>query len=280
MAARERQRLDRGWDDAGDWWGLGAFLLLLALLAVAELIIPARQVAREDARRLPTNFGFGLINGGLAAMLPLSAVIAAEWARGEGIGLFNLVAVPAPITITATVLLRSLLAYLLHRLFHASPWLWRIHRVHHCDTALDLSTGFRSHPLELMLIAAGASAAAILLGLSPEALLAYELAAIALVLATHANWRLPERVDRPLRWLLVTPAMHHVHHSAHQPETDSNYGEVFSVWDRLLGTYSRPEQRATIRLGLGERYDPEAAKLAAQLLLPLRDPSAGPLKSR
>ena len=261
-------------------WGLGAFMLLLVSLAAAELLMPARQGAQESVGRLPTNFGFGLINAGLATLLPLSAVIAAEWARGEGIGLFNIVAVPTAIAIAATVLLRSLLAYLLHRLFHASPLLWRIHRVHHCDTALDISTGFRSHPLELVLVAASASAAAILLGLSPEALLAYELAAIALVLATHANWRLPERLDRALRWLLVTPAMHHVHHSAHQPETDSNYGEVFSVWDRLLGTYSRPEGCHAIRLGLGDRYDAEAGKLAAQLLLPLRHPDTQAVKSR
>jgi sterol desaturase/sphingolipid hydroxylase (fatty acid hydroxylase superfamily) len=254
----------------GTWLGVGLFLLLMALLAAAELIAPARREATEAPGRLPTNFGFGLINGALATLLPLSGVVAAGWARQQGIGLFNMVSMPIAALVLATLALRSLLAYGLHRLFHRSPLLWRVHRVHHCDTALDLSTGFRSHPIELALVAGTAAAAAALLGLSPEALLAYEIAAIAVVLGTHANVKIPERLDRALRSLLVTPAMHHVHHSAHQPQTDSNYGEVLSIWDRLFGTYSAP--RADIRLGLGDYYDGDAASLPRQLLLPFGAP--------
>jgi sterol desaturase/sphingolipid hydroxylase (fatty acid hydroxylase superfamily) len=254
----------------GTWLGLGLFLVLMALLAVAELIAPARREATEAPGRLPTNFGFGLINGALATLLPLSGVVAAGWAREQGIGLFNMVSMPAAALVLATLVLRSLLAYWIHRLFHRSPLLWRVHRVHHCDTALDLSTGFRSHPIELALVAGIAAAAAVLIGLSPEALLAYEIAAIAVVLGTHANVKIPERLDRALRSLMVTPAMHHVHHSAHQPQTDSNYGEVLSIWDRLFGTYSAP--RTDIRLGLGDFYDGDAASLPRQLLLPFGAP--------
>jgi sterol desaturase/sphingolipid hydroxylase (fatty acid hydroxylase superfamily) len=254
----------------GSWLGLALFLVLLAALAAAELIAPARREAAEASGRLPTNFGFGLINGALATLLPLSAVIAAGWAREQGIGLFNVYPLPMAALVLATFAMRSLLAYWLHRLFHRSLWLWRVHRVHHCDTALDLSTGFRSHPIELALVAGSAAAAAVLLGLSPEALLAYEIAAIVVVLGTHANFKISERLDRALRSLLVTPAMHHVHHSAHQPQTDSNYGEVLSLWDRLFGTYSEP--RTDIRLGLGDSYDGEAASLPRQLLLPFGAP--------
>jgi sterol desaturase/sphingolipid hydroxylase (fatty acid hydroxylase superfamily) len=176
--------------------------------------------------------------------------------------------------IAATIALRSLAAYGLHVLAHKSSWLWRVHRVHHADTAVDLSTGFRHHPLELLYVATCYLALAVLLGLSPAALIAYEGAAVLLSLWTHANLRLPSAAERLLGTVLVTPALHHVHHSAHQPETDSNYGELFSVWDRLFGTLKRldVDQLRAMRPGLGSDHDIAAPHLGRQLLLPLRDP--------
>jgi sterol desaturase/sphingolipid hydroxylase (fatty acid hydroxylase superfamily) len=150
-----------------------------------------------------------------------------------------------------------------------------VHRVHHADTAVDLSTGFRHHPLELLYVAVCYLAMAVVLGLSPIALIAYEGAAVLLSLWSHANLRLPQAADRLLAAVLVTPALHHVHHSAHQTETDSNYGELFSLWDRLFGTLTRldEDQLRAMRAGLGAEHDAAAAHLGRQLLLPLRDPS-------
>ena len=146
-----------------------------------------------------------------------------------------------------------------------------MHRVHHADTAIDLSTGFRSHPGEALLLALARAAVAIAFGFSVPALMIAETLAIAFTMWSHANLRLPDRLDRALRLLLVTPAMHHVHHSARRAETDSNYGEVFSLWDRLFGTYrsSNGESLARTRFGLGDEHDRDAASILRQLTGPL-----------
>lgn len=254
------------------WQGGAALLVLLSLLAAAEAIAPSRPFRDGSARRLATNFGFGLVNFGLSSLLPLSSLAAAMWARESGFGLFNAMPTVPLLLVVVTLGARSLLGYVLHRLFHLVPLLWRIHRVHHADPAIDLSTGFRSHPVEILIVAAAAAALAAGLGLSPEALLAYELAGTAVFVASHADIRLPEALDRPLRALFVTPAMHHVHHSCRRRETDSNFGELFSVWDHVFGSYVRleREQLRAMRPGLGDGFDAGAASFAGQMLLPFR----------
>ena len=255
-----------------EWLPFLAYGLLLIALAAAETLLPLHRTSEEAGGRIATNFAMGLLNAALLAALPLSSVIPAEWAREMKVGLFNAVATPALIAFSATIAIRSLAGYALHRLSHAVPLLWRVHRVHHCDTAVDLSTGFRNHPIETLFMAVGLALAATVFGLSVPALLAYEIAAACFVLWGHANLRLPAGLDRALGWLLVTPAMHHVHHSARQPETDSNFGEVFSLWDRVFGTYRHLDaaEIAAMRIGLGESSDREAGRLVAQLCAPLR----------
>ena len=148
---------------------------------------------------------------------------------------------PRPLVpaVALTLIVRSLASYGLHRAAHSVPLLWRLHRVHHCDTAVDLSTGLRHHPGELLYVAAVLAALAILCGFSVPALAGYELAASVFALWTHANLRLPARAEHALGWLFATPALHHVHHSAARAETDSNYGECLILWDRLFGTCRR-----------------------------------------
>ena len=264
------------WLGAGaDWLPMAAFWLLLFGLLACEALLPLHRAPAEPKGRLTANFGLGLLNAALFATLPLSTVIAADWAEERGVGAMNALAVPAAASFAATILLRSLAAYGLHRLAHRVPLLWRMHRVHHADVAVDLSTGFRHHPLELLFVAAAHAALAILIGLSVPALIAYEAAAVALTLWSHANLRLPQAAERGLTLLLVTPAAHHVHHSARQAETDSNYGEVLTLWDRLFGTWRRlgADELAAMRVGLGERHDATAAGLVRQLAAPFgRDP--------
>jgi sterol desaturase/sphingolipid hydroxylase (fatty acid hydroxylase superfamily) len=257
--------------DGGAWLLFAGFWLLLLALAAAEALRPLHLEPVEARGRLVTNFAMGLIAAALYTLLPLTSVAAAQWAGAGDFGLLNTAPVPAPVAAVATLLAWSLVNYWLHRIFHLWPWLWRLHRVHHSDTAVDLSTGFRNHPGEVLATALARAALAGALGLSVPALIAYEAAAFASTMWGHANLRLPARVDRTLRWLLVTPAMHHVHHSAARLETDSNYGELLSVWDRVFGTYrqSDAEALATARLGLGDGADEGASSLRRQLLAPL-----------
>jgi len=256
---------DAGWLLVALFWGS------LLSLAVAEIWRPLHAGRPEPKGRIPGNIALGLINAGIALLLPVSTVFSAEWAAQHGVGLLNQTAPPLLLAIPATVAVRSLATYVIHRLSHRLPWLWRIHRVHHADTALDLSTGFRNHPLELLVVAPWLALATVTFGLDPVTLLAYETAAVVFSLWDHANVRLPDRADRTLRAALITPAMHHVHHSAVPAETDSNYGDVFSLWDRLFGTYRGldDEALAAMRIGLGDDFDPGASSLAQQLKLPL-----------
>jgi sterol desaturase/sphingolipid hydroxylase (fatty acid hydroxylase superfamily) len=257
--------------DGAAWLLFGGFWLLLFALAAAETLRPLHAEPVEARGRLLTNFAMGLIAAALYTLLPLTSVAAAQWAATENFGLLNAAQAPTAAGAAATLLAWSLANYWLHRIFHFWPWLWRLHRVHHSDTAVDLSTGFRNHPGEVLATALARAALAGCLGLSVPALIAYEAAAFASAMWSHANLRLPGRADHILRWLLVTPAMHHVHHSADRCETDSNFGELLSVWDRLFGTYRASDAAtlATSRIGLGESADEGSASLPRQLLSPL-----------
>jgi sterol desaturase/sphingolipid hydroxylase (fatty acid hydroxylase superfamily) len=193
----------------------------------------------------------------------------------------NLVALPAVVAIVGTVLLRSLATYGVHRLSHAVPLLWRVHRVHHSDTRLDLSTGFRNHPLDLAIAAPCLALATIACGLNATTLIAYESVSVIFTLWSHTNVRLPDRVDRALRTMVVTPAMHYVHHSSRRDEHDSNYGDVLSLWDRLFGTYRIVPADALVACdyGLGDASDEEAASLVRQLRSPFETSRAVALPS-
>jgi sterol desaturase/sphingolipid hydroxylase (fatty acid hydroxylase superfamily) len=256
--------------DGASWIPLCGFALLLVLLTVAEMWRPLHVGRDEPKGRIGGNVAMGVINAGLGSLLPVSSVLAAAWAAQHGAGLMNRIALPVVVVIIATVVVRNLATYAIHRLSHAVPLLWRFHRVHHADVRLDLSTGFRNHPLELLFVAPWLAAVTIALGLDAATVTAYEAVAIAFSLWTHANLDLPGGLDRWLRVGLVTPAMHHVHHSSRRCETDSNYGDVLSVWDRMFGTYVdlTPHALRATRFGLGDSFDVGAAHLIHQLRSP------------
>ena len=256
-------------------WFIG-FWLFVSFLFSLETLVPAFQRQPERSYRWPTNFGFGLINAGLVAIAPVSTISAAEWASRTGVGLLNQVAMPLWASMGGTLAVYSLTSYLIHVMEHKTPWLWRIHRVHHLDTHLDVSTSQRHHPLELMVNVLILVAVTIAFGLSSWFVFIYEAADAAVNILTHANIRLPGRLDRIVRWVFVTPNMHSLHHSSHQPETDSNYGTVFTLWDRFFGTY-RAEPvwgYGKLQLGLKEIRDDRAWKFWWQMkspALPLKD---------
>ena len=252
-------------------WFTFAWLTMIVALIALELLIPAFGRNPDRSDRWPTNCGLGVVNALLAIAIPVSIIAAAEWAASQGLGLFNQIATPLWLAILASIAVRSLAAYLLHIAFHKLPMLWRVHRVHHLDQHVDVTTSFRSHPVEFAATLITLIGVAVVFGLNPWAIAAYEIADAALNLASHANLRLPERMDRMARWVFVTPNMHCLHHSSFKPETDSNYGTVFSFWDRLFGTYSAAPKAGweTMQFGLDEIRDQRAARFWWQIGSPL-----------
>jgi sterol desaturase/sphingolipid hydroxylase (fatty acid hydroxylase superfamily) len=259
------------------WLPFVGFLALLIVLFAAELSMPLRLDPQEGRGRLLANFGLGIVNALILSALPFSAILAAEWAHAHRVGLLNLISVPQSILIVATFAIWSLAVYAIHVLSHRVPLLWRIHRIHHCDTAVDLSTGVRHHPLEPLYVAIILTGPAALLGVDPAAIAAYAAINAGFALWSHANMRLPDGLDRALRLLLVTPAVHNVHHSSRQAETDSNYGDVFTIWDRLFGTYRTVPHSGLVemRVGLGQAHDPGSGNIWVQLRLPLEPAARG-----
>lgn len=248
-----------------------AFYGAMVLLGLAEIVAPAFQRDAKRGRRWPANFSLALTNFALVAILPISSVFSAEWARLHGIGLLNQMPEWAGTAAVVTLFATSLTGYAVHVLMHKAPLLWRLHRVHHLDTHIDVSTSLRSHPAELIFTVLVTVLVSVGLGMASWVLILYELAEALINLFSHANIRLPEWLDRILRLLLVTPNMHCIHHSSYQPETDSNYGGVFSIWDRLFGTYSTAPIHgyANMEIGLGEVRDSRASDFLWQLSSPV-----------
>ena len=263
------------------WSGALPLWTALILLVAAEMWRPLLDRPEEPRGRIAGNVAMGIVNAGLSLVLPVSTVFSAEWAARHQIGLMNVVVLPTAAAIAATLLLRSLATYGVHRLSHIVPLFWRVHRVHHSDTRLDLSTGFRNHPLDLAIAAPCLALATIACGLSASTLIAYEAVSVVFSLWTHTNVRLPERLDRALRTILVTPAMHYVHHTRLREEYDSNYGDMLSLWDRLFGTYRvvAADVLVTREYGLGDASDAEAASFVRQIRSPFDSASAVGLPS-
>lgn len=253
-----------------------AFFGVLAVMGALEAVAARRE--RGRFRRWPANWGLTALNIVLLGALPLSGLAVADLAREKGWGLLNHPAVPLGAALVLGFLARSLISYGVHVAMHKVPLLWRVHRVHHGDTALDVSTTVRFHPLEFAIQVPVVTAALLLLGIHPIVVVVYEIFDAGMNVFTHANLRLKHRLERALSLVLVTPGMHRIHHSAAQPETDSNYGAALSFWDRAFGTFraADPAALAAVRVGLAEYTEREARDFLAQLRLPFRRETRAP----
>ncbi|MEM9523922.1 MAG: sterol desaturase family protein [Pseudomonadota bacterium] len=253
---------------------LSVFLGMLAVMAVWELAAPRRRLDMPRLVRWTNNLGLVVLDTVLVRLLfPVLAVGLALIAQDRGWGLFNLVAVPEWLALAASVLLLDLAIYFQHVVFHATPALWRLHRVHHADLDCDVTTGLRFHPVEVIVSMIIKMAVVVALGAPAVAVLAFEVILNATALFTHGNARIPARMDRVLRWALVTPDMHRVHHSVHRQETDSNFGFSLSCWDRLFGTYRAAPRdgHRDMRIGLEHFRTSRELWLDRMLIQPLRD---------
>jgi sterol desaturase/sphingolipid hydroxylase (fatty acid hydroxylase superfamily) len=252
---------------------LGCFVLALLAMALWEALAPRRTQLIGRLLRWPNNVALVVLNTFVARLLfPLAAVGIAFLAQTKGWGLFNIVASPAWLAIPGAVLLLDLTIYGQHVLFHALPFLWRLHRMHHADLEFDVTTGVRFHPGEIVISMLIKLAAVLVLGAAPVAVLVFEVVLNATSLFNHGNVRLPALLDRVLRLFVVTPDMHRVHHSIDRRETDSNYGFNVPWWDRLFGTYRDQPVLGHVDMMLGiDRFrEPRELWLDRMLWQPLR----------
>jgi sterol desaturase/sphingolipid hydroxylase (fatty acid hydroxylase superfamily) len=252
-----------------------AFTLTLSILLLWEWGAPARRRALSRGTRWSTNFLLGAVGTGLASLVPpAGAVGAALLAARHGIGLFNAAPLPLFVATLASVALLDVSVYLQHRLFHEANWLWRVHRVHHADPELDVSTAVRFHPVEILLYLLIKITVVVAFGMPAGAVLAFEVLLNATAMFNHANLSLPRVWERALRVVLVTPAMHRVHHSPIGGEAGSNFGFSVSWWDRLFGTYRAPTPIALgspALIGLPDAPpQPEHVRFFAVMRMPFR----------
>ncbi len=249
---------------------LAVFLLLFALLALAEHLRPRRPLSVSKPARWRVNLAIVAIDTLVARLLlPVAPFALAAWLQGRGWGLFNALSFSGPLAILAGILLLDLTIYSQHRLFHRTPLLWRIHRMHHTDLDLDVSSGTRFHPVEIILSLAIKLVAVAIFGIAPQAVLLFEITLNACAMFNHANLDLPPALDRLLRLIIVTPDMHRVHHSVIVRETDSNFGFNLPWWDRLFGSYRAQPRDGHLGMSIGLKEWRSQPELGLWLLLRL-----------
>ena len=252
---------------------LGIALALFAILALTEAMKPRRERNQTRKQRWTTNLAIIVLDSLLVRLLfPAAAVGVALWAQAGGYGLFNVLDVP----LWAAVLLSSMVldfsVWASHVASHKVPLFWRFHRMHHADRDIDVTTGVRFHPLEIIASMAWKAAVVVALGAPPEAVIVFEIVLNGTAMFNHSNWKLPLALDRTLRIVLVTPDMHRVHHSAKGDETDSNYGFNLPWWDRMFGTYiDQPEAgHDGMTIGLNRWQDERPGRIGWSLAVPFR----------
>jgi sterol desaturase/sphingolipid hydroxylase (fatty acid hydroxylase superfamily) len=252
---------------------LAAFGGVFLVMTAWEFVMPRRKQAIGRGWRWPNNLGVVMVNTLLVRILfPITAVGLAIFAEARGFGLFNVTTFPAWIAVVVSVIILDLAIYLQHVLFHAVPALWRLHRMHHADLEFDVSTGLRFHPIEILLSMLIKFATVAALGTPALSVLIFEILLNATSMFNHANVRIPLGIDRILRWLVVTPDMHRVHHSILARETNSNFGFNLPWWDRLFGTY-RAQPAAgheAMTIGIEQFRDVRELGLDRMLVQPFR----------
>lgn len=254
---------------------LGVFFGLFVVFAVIETYAPRRPLTTSRGRRWITNWGLSIVNTlatrALNFAVPLLAVGAAIDAGRQGFGILNTVSLSPWIEVLVAVAIFDFAIWLQHLVTHKVPLLWRLHRVHHSDRDLDVTTAIRFHPLEIALSMGIKIGLVYVIGPSAIAIILFEVLLNGSAMFNHANIRLPLWLDRIVRLIFVTPDMHRVHHSVHRHEHDSNYGFALSIWDRIFGTYTAQPAQGHQDMQIGLQWQDDAPnKLSWALWLPFR----------
>jgi sterol desaturase/sphingolipid hydroxylase (fatty acid hydroxylase superfamily) len=257
---------------------VSAFALIFVAMAAWEIAAPRRGLTVGRKPRWPSNLGILLVDvAAVRILVPTAAVGAALFAAGRGWGLLHLAGLRLSVAALIGFLVLDLVIYGQHILFHKLPVLWRMHRMHHADLDIDVTTGGRFHPFEILISLAIKIATVIAFGIPVVAVLLFEVVLNATSMFNHANVAMSPALDRVLRFFLVTPDMHRVHHSILRKETDSNFGFNLPWWDRLFGTYrAQPEAgHAGMTIGLPVFRDPRELRIDRLLTQPFRDDPSG-----
>lgn len=262
---------------------LASFLGVFAIIAFLEILLPRRNLLQSKRVRWANNLGLVVLNTVvLRLFFPGAAVGMAAYSAGHGWGLFNQFAVPYWLAVSITVIALDFVIWLQHVTVHAVPALWRLHRVHHADLDYDVTTGARFHPIEIVLSMAIKFAAIIVLGPPVAAVVLFEVLLNATAMFNHGNVRLPSRLDKVLRWVIVTPNMHRVHHSTEPDESNANFGFNFPWWDRLFKTYLHQPRAGHESMTIGVRgyNNPrEVTRLDGMLMMPFRPKTSSAVPS-
>lgn len=245
----------------------------LAMVILWESFAELRPSENSPLIRWSNNIAIWFIGVFLERwLLAALGLTAALYAQNRQWGVAHIVQLPEPIVIVLSVFLLDFLFYIAHRIWHHIPVLWRFHRIHHSDTEFDFSIAFRRHPVEPLLNGITLVPIVILLGVSPVAVLIFQVIRAVVLMFEHTNVGIPEGADRFLRYLIVTPNMHRVHHSSLKEETDSNFSDLFPVWDRLFGTYREHPKQSQEKMEIGLEYfrDPEEVWVHRLLMQPFQ----------
>ncbi len=253
---------------------MGFFAGVFALVALWEVAAPKRMPTVSRLVRWTNNIGLVILNSVILRLVfPAAAVGVAAVAAEQGWGLMNYYPLPSLVAVVLAVIALDMVIYLQHVLVHAVPVLWRLHRVHHADLDYDVTTGARFHPVEIIFSMLIKFATIVVLGPPLVAVVIFEVLLNATAMFNHGNLHLPAHIDRVLRWFVVTPDMHRVHHSVEDDEANSNFGFNLPWWDRLFGTY-RAQPRAGhlgMNIGIHHYRDTRSVSwLPGMLILPLR----------
>lgn len=255
------------------------FVGVLVVMAVLERMLPRRPWSAKRGMRWVSNLGIVVLNTAiLRVALPATAVGIALFAEHQGWGLLNQTAAPYWLRIAIGVVILDLAIYLQHVMFHAVPLFWRLHRMHHADPDFDVTTGVRFHPIEIVLSMFIKFGVVVAVGTPAVSVLLFEVLLNATSMFSHGNIRIPRVVDRWLRYFVVTPDMHRVHHSVLVHETNSNFGFNFPWWDRLFETYRDQPQAGHDRMTIGIegfKDEREITRLPGMLAIPFRERSGG-----
>jgi sterol desaturase/sphingolipid hydroxylase (fatty acid hydroxylase superfamily) len=239
-----------------------------AVLWSLESVVPLYAFRDRRLAHVLPNIGLTVLLLLTNLALSFAAATAASFAVTHRIGLLFLVELPPWANVLAGIAALDFFAYVAHVLLHKTPLAWRFHRVHHSELHVDVTTAFRQHPGESVWRVLWQLPAIVLVGIPLWIVVVYLTLSVANAQLEHANLRIREPIDRLLRLFVVTPNMHKVHHSRMQQETDSNYANIFSVWDRLFGTYTAHADFRTLRYGLDDLDEPSTKRLRRLLAMP------------